>query len=145
MGNSALSKKSDEAGNLPTVTIYTDGSCLGNPGPGGYGAVLVTSQNGSSHRKEIYGGYRLTTNSRMEILAVLRALKELKVTFQVQIFSDSEYVVKSISKGWLERWSSEDWMAKPNKPRTDSDLWRRVYRLLKEHSVTISGVTQFWF
>ena len=58
----------------------------------------------------------------------------------MQIFSDSEYVVKSISKGWLERWRSEDWMAKPNKPRLNSDLWRRVYRLLKEHSVTISWV-----
>jgi len=97
------------------ITIFTDGACRGNPGPGGYGAVLKFN----NHRKELSEGFRLTTNNRMELLAVIRALQELKMTgIPVQIYSDSKYVVDSIEKGWL--WG---WQKKGFKDKKNPDLW----------------------
>ncbi|MFT4855528.1 MAG: ribonuclease HI [Algoriphagus sp.] len=97
------------------ITIYTDGAAKGNPGPGGYGAVLKFG----GHRKELAEGFRLTTNNRMELLAVIRALQELKSTeFPVQIYSDSKYVVDSVEKGWL--WA---WQKKGFKDKKNPDLW----------------------
>lgn len=103
------------------IIIFTDGAAKGNPGPGGYGAVLKFGQ----HRKELSEGFRLTTNNRMELLAVIRALQELKTTeFPVQIYSDSKYVVDAIEKGWL--WS---WQKKGFKDKKNPDLWLRYIPL----------------
>ena len=98
------------------ITIFTDGAAKGNPGPGGYGVVLKYNQ----HRKELSGGYRLTTNNRMELLAVIRALQEIKVRdIPVTVYSDSKYVVDAIEKGWL--WS---WQKKGFKDKKNVDLWK---------------------
>jgi ribonuclease HI len=103
------------------ITIYTDGAAKGNPGPGGYGAVLKFG----GHRKELAEGFRLTTNNRMELLAVIRALQELKsAEFPVQIYSDSKYVVDSVEKGWL--WG---WQKKGFKDKKNPDLWLRYIPL----------------
>ncbi|WP_289030310.1 ribonuclease H, partial [uncultured Algoriphagus sp.] len=99
------------------ITIYTDGAAKGNPGPGGYGAVLKFNK----HRKELSEGFRLTTNNRMELLAVIRALQELKLTgIPVTIYSDSKYVVDAVEKGWL--WG---WQKKGFKDKKNPDLWLR--------------------
>ena len=103
------------------ITIFTDGASRGNPGPGGYGAVLKFN----SHRKELSEGFRLTTNNRMELLAVIRALQELKMTgIPVTIYSDSKYVVDAIEKGWL--WG---WQKKGFKDKKNPDLWLRYIPL----------------
>lgn len=103
------------------ITIYTDGAAKGNPGPGGYGVVLKYNQ----HRKELSGGFRLTTNNRMELLAVIKGLEEIKVTgIPVTIFSDSKYVVDAIEKGWL--WG---WQKKGFKDKKNPDLWRKYIPL----------------
>ena len=103
------------------IIIFTDGAAKGNPGPGGYGVVLKFGQ----HRKELSEGFRLTTNNRMELLAVIRALQELKTTeFPVQVYSDSKYVVDAIEKGWL--WG---WQKKGFKDKKNPDLWLRYIPL----------------
>lgn len=103
------------------ITIYTDGAAKGNPGPGGYGAVLKFGK----HRKELSEGFRLTTNNRMELLAVIRALQAINTTeFPVQIYSDSKYVVDAIEKGWL--WG---WQKKGFKDKKNPDLWLRYIPL----------------
>jgi len=103
------------------ISIYTDGSAKGNPGPGGYGAVLKFN----NHRKELSEGFRRTTNNRMELLAVIRALQEIKLTgIPVQIYSDSKYVVDSVEKGWL--WG---WQKKGFKDKKNPDLWLRYIPL----------------
>ncbi|MBN3520646.1 ribonuclease HI [Algoriphagus lutimaris] len=107
------------------ITIYTDGAAKGNPGPGGYGAVLLFNNKGEILRKELSEGFRLTTNNRMELLAVIRALQALKVTgIPVRIFSDSKYVVDAIEKGWL--WG---WQKKGFKDKKNPDLWLRYIPL----------------
>lgn len=116
------------------VTIYTDGSSRGNPGPGGFGTVLLSG----SHRKEISGGYRKTTNNRMELLAVIAGLEALKRTnTEVLIYSDSKYVVDSVEKGWL--WG---WVKKGFKGKQNADLWKRfipVYKLQKVKFKWVKG------
>lgn len=103
------------------ITIYTDGAAKGNPGPGGYGAVMIYKQ----HRKELAEGFRLTTNNRMELLAVIKGLEELKVQgIPVQIYSDSKYVVDAVEKGWI--WS---WQKKGFKDKKNVDLWKRYIPL----------------
>lgn len=103
------------------ITIYTDGAAKGNPGPGGYGAVLKFNK----HRKELSEGFRLTTNNRMELLAVIRALQAINTTeFPVQIYSDSKYVVDSVEKGWI--WG---WQKKGFKDKKNPDLWLRYIPL----------------
>jgi ribonuclease HI len=103
------------------ISIYTDGAAKGNPGPGGYGAVLKFGK----HRKELSEGFRLTTNNRMELLAVIRALQAINTTeFPVQIYSDSKYVVDSVEKGWL--WG---WQKKGFKDKKNPDLWLRYIPL----------------
>ncbi|CAN5428641.1 ribonuclease HI [soil metagenome] len=110
------------------VTMYTDGSSRGNPGRGGYGVILMAGQ----HRKELSAGYRLTTNNRMELLAVIKGLEALKKSgTEVHIYSDSKYVVNSVEKGWLQGWIRNDFKGgKKNK-----DLWLEYYKLAAQHKV----------
>lgn len=121
---------------LPVVTAWTDGCCLGNPGPGGWAALLISG----SHRKEISGGYKRTTNNRMEILAVIRALEALKERCDVTVRSDSQYVVKAMNEGWAENWKRRGWMTAGKTPAMNPDLWERLLRLRLDHRVTFEWV-----
>ncbi len=112
------------------VDIYTDGSCIGNPGPGGYGAVLVSG----GHRKELAQGFRRTTNQRMELMAVIAALEALKEVSQVRIFTDSMYVRNGIT-AWVETWVRNGWRTAGKKPVMNRDLWERLLRLRNRHSI----------
>ena len=109
------------------ITIYTDGAAKGNPGPGGYGVVMMYKQ----HRKELAGGFRLTTNNRMELLAVIKALEALKKPgSEATIYSDSKYVVEAVTKGWIWNWQKKGFAKTKN-----VDLWRRFIPLYKSHKV----------
>jgi ribonuclease HI len=116
---------------LKQVTIYTDGACLGNPGPGGYGVVLLYGD----HRKELSGGYRLTTNNRMELTAVIQGLAALKKPCEVELFSDSEYVVNAVEKGWARRWRANGWYRSNRQLAENRDLWEQLLRLCERHRV----------
>ena len=112
---------------MSELIIYTDGSSRGNPGPGGYGAIL---QWGAS-RKEISKGYRLTTNNRMELMAVIAALEQLRKTgLNITVYSDSQYIVKAIQQGWLKNWLKTGFKGKKNK-----DLWLRYHELAGRHNL----------
>lgn len=113
------------------VTIYTDGGCSPNPGPGGYGIVLLYGQ----HRKEHSGGYRITTNNRMEITACIKALETLTEPCQVTLHCDSQYVVKAINEGWVKRWQANGWRRNRKDPAKNVDLWTRLLPLLEKHEV----------
>jgi ribonuclease HI len=104
------------------VTIYTDGACLGNPGPGGYGIVLLYGD----HRKEISGGFRLTTNNRMEILAAIIGLEALKAKCRVTLYSDSQYLVNAMQMDWAARWRANNWMRNKREKALNPDLWERL-------------------
>lgn len=116
---------------MKDIEIYTDGACSGNPGPGGYGAVLLYKDR----RKELSEGFRETTNNRMEMLAVIKALQALKESCNVTLYSDSKYVVDAISKGWAEKWKKNNWMRNKNEKALNSDLWKILLELLNEHNV----------
>jgi ribonuclease HI len=118
-------------GGLKQVTIYTDGACLGNPGPGGYGAVLLYGP----HRQEISGGFRLTTNNRMEIMAVIAALEALKEPCRVTLYSDSQYVVNAMAQGWARRWKTNGWKRNQRDEAVNPDLWERLLDLCDQHQV----------
>ena len=118
------------------VTIYTDGACIGNPGPGGYGAVLLHEGN----RQELSGGYRRTTNNRMEIMAVLAGLRSLKEPCRVTVFSDSRYVVDAMSKGWAESWRDKGWRKRDKTPALNPDLWEEMLDLSERHQVEFRWV-----
>ena len=112
---------------LPKIIVYTDGAARGNPGPGGFGAVLMAG----SHRKEISKGFRLTTNNRMELLAVIEALEALRLLpSQVTVYTDSKYVSDSVDKGWLF-----DWERKQFKKKKNPDLWIRFLKIYRQHKV----------
>ncbi len=113
-------------GKMVRVTMYTDGSALGNPGKGGYGVVLLCPP----HRRELSGGYRLTTNNRMELLAVIRGLEALKLPCEVTVYSDSQYVVNAVEKGWV--WG---WERKRFKDKKNPDLWMQYLALSRIHRV----------
>lgn len=113
------------------VVIFTDGGAINNPGPGGYGIVLKYKE----HRKELSGGFRITTNNRMEVFACISGLAALKQKSDVVIFSDSKYVVESISKGWAKRWQSNNWMRNHKEKAENSDLWAKLLGLCEEHNV----------
>ena len=113
------------------ITIYTDGSSLGNPGPGGYGTVLRYN----SHTKELSGGFRCTTNNRMEILAAIEALEALTQPCHVTLHTDSQYLVNSVTKGWARRWQRNGWMRNKKEKAINPDLWERLLTLLKTHQV----------
>lgn len=118
------------------VTIHTDGACLGNPGPGGYGAVLAWGEE----RRELSGGFRLTTNNRMELLAVIEALTSLDQPCAVTLITDSRYVHDAIEKRWLASWQKKGWVNAEKKPVKNQDLWRRLLPLLAAHKVRFSWV-----
>ena len=112
---------------MPNVTIYTDGGASGNPGPGGYGIVLLSGK----HRKELSGGFRLTTYNRMELLAVIIALETHKYDgTDVTIYSDSKYVVDAVTKGWVSNWETKNYAKKKN-----PDLWKRFLKIYPKHNV----------
>jgi len=121
---------------MKKVAIYTDGACSGNPGPGGYGAVLIYGQ----HRKEFSGYEPETTNNRMEIMGVIVALEALKESCRVDLTSDSRYVVDAIEKGWIMRWKQNNWMRNKKEPALNVDLWERLLPLLDKHEVTFHWV-----
>jgi len=121
---------------MKKVTIYTDGACSGNPGPGGYGVVLIHGE----HRKELSGGDPATTNNRMEIMGVIKGLETLKHPCEVDIYSDSRYVVDAIEKGWAQRWQKNKWMRNKTEPALNPDLWETLLTLLKNHKVKFHWV-----
>ena len=117
---------------LKKVDIYTDGSCKYNPGPGGWGAILV--YNG--HEKEITGGEAATTNNRMELCAVIEALAALKEPCEVTLCSDSKYVIDGLEKGWAEGWRARGWKKADKSPALNSDLWERLLEEVSRHKMT---------
>lgn len=119
-----------------TVVIYTDGACSGNPGAGGYGVVLLYG----GKRKEMSEGYRLTTNNRMEVLAVIKGLEALKEPCQVTLYSDSKYVVDAIEKGWVKKWKANGWYRTKKEKASNVDLWERLLVQLERHQVTFQWV-----
>lgn len=118
------------------ITIYTDGAAKGNPGNGGYGTVLLANIDGKHHRKELAEGFRMTTNNRMELLAVIRGLQMLKKEgSKVEIYSDSKYVVESVEKGWIWNWQKKGFKGKKN-----IDMWQTFIPLYKMHKVKFHWV-----
>jgi ribonuclease HI len=115
----------------PEVTIYTDGSCIYNPGPGGYGLVLQYGE----HRKELSAGFRKTTNNRMEIMAAIAGLEALKRPCSVVVWSDSQYLVNAIEKGWAKRWQARSWWRNREERALNPDLWERLLALCAIHRV----------
>ena len=113
------------------VIIYTDGACSGNPGPGGWGAILMYK----SAKKEISGGMKNTTNNIMEITAVIEALKCLKVESDVQVYSDSAYTVNAFKQGWIYKWMKNGWKTANKEPVKNKELWQELYDLTKKHKV----------
>ena len=114
------------------LKIYTDGAARGNPGPGGYGTVLISGK----HRKELSEGYRYTTNNRMELLAVIKGLEELKFDdSNVVVYSDSKYVVDAVEKGWLFNWEKKNFKKKKN-----PDLWKRFLHVYRKHKVNLKWI-----
>jgi ribonuclease HI len=121
---------------MKQVTLFTDGACKNNPGPGGYGAVLIFD----NHRKELSAGYRRTTNNRMEILAAIAGLEALKEPCQVRLVSDSQYLINAIEKGWARRWQANGWKRNSKEKAINPDLWERLLELCKIHKVKFEWV-----
>jgi ribonuclease HI len=118
------------------VIIYTDGACIGNPGPGGYGVVMKYGDK----RKELSGGFRRTTNNRMELMAAIVSLEALKENCHVMLYSDSRYVVESFSSGAAERWRANGWMRDRKNPALNVDLWDRLLHAAERHRVEMIWV-----
>ena len=116
---------------MKQVEIYTDGACSGNPGPGGWGAILLYK----GHRKEISGGEPATTNNRMELTAVISALSLLKEPCVVELYSDSKYVIDALEKGWAVGWKKRGWVKSDKKPALNPDLWERLLELTQVHTL----------
>ena len=116
---------------MKTVTIYTDGACSGNPGPGGWGAILEYM----GHEKELSGGEKNTTNNRMELTAVIKALQALKEPCTVELYSDSKYVIDALEKGWAVSWRKRGWIKSDKKPALNPDLWEILLNLVETHDV----------
>ena len=119
------------------ILIYTDGASLGNPGPGGYGAVLIYGDN----IKELHGGFRLTTNNRMELMGVIAALSSLKSSdYKIIIHTDSKYVVEGIKNGWAALWKRNNWIKSDKKPVMNSDLWKELLDLIEPLDIDFKWV-----
>ena len=116
---------------MKTVTLYTDGACSGNPGPGGWGAILEFM----GHEKELSGGEESTTNNRMELTAVIRGLQALKEPCVVELYSDSKYVIDGLQKGWAASWRKKGWVKSDKKPALNPDLWGQLLDLTEKHTL----------
>ena len=116
---------------MKTITLYTDGACSGNPGPGGWGAILAWE----GHEKELSGGEASTTNNRMELTAVIRGLEALKEPCQVELYSDSKYVIDALEKGWAAGWQKRGWVKSDKKPALNPDLWEQLLALCGVHTL----------
>ena len=116
---------------MKTVTLYTDGACSGNPGPGGWGAILEYM----GHEKELSGGEDNTTNNRMELTAVIEGLSCLKQPCAVELYSDSKYVIDGLEKGWAEGWKKRGWIKSDKKPALNPDLWEKLLELTHIHQM----------
>ena len=116
---------------MKTITIYTDGACSGNPGPGGWGAILRYRDT----EKELSGGAAETTNNRMELTAVIEALRLLREPCIVELYSDSKYVIDALSKGWARGWKARGWVKSDKKPALNPDLWEQLLALAEVHQV----------
>lgn len=114
------------------MQIYTDGACSGNPGPGGYGVVLIYGE----HEKELSGAYDNTTNNRMELMAVIVGLEALKQPCKVALYSDSQYIINAMTKGWLEKWRNNKWMRNKKEKAKNVDLWKRLLSAAQPHQIT---------
>jgi len=121
---------------LPEVTIYTDGACIGNPGPGGYGVVLISGEQ----RHELSGGYKLTTNNRMEIIAAIKGLESVQINSLITLYSDSQYLVNAMMKGWAKKWQQQNWMRTKNEMAKNPDLWQQMLKICSGHKVTFVWV-----
>ncbi|MCR5487070.1 MAG: ribonuclease HI [Lachnospiraceae bacterium] len=125
----------------PEVTIYSDGSSRGNPGPGGYGTILQYRDGaGTLHEREYSEGFPDTTNNRMEIMGVLRGFKELRKPCRVHVVSDSQYVVNAFSKGWLENWQAHGWRGSDKKTVKNVDLWQELLAVMEPHEADFSWI-----
>jgi len=120
---------------MKRVKIYTDGACSGNPGPGGWGAILMYG----SRKKELSGGEGMTTNNRMELLGVITALSALTEPCQVQLYTDSQYIARAINEKWLDSWKAKGWRRKGGELK-NIDLWQELDRLLNVHAVEFNWV-----
>lgn len=121
---------------MKKVTIYTDGACRNNPGPGGWGVILTYG----NAKKELSGGEKETTNNRMELTAAIRALSALRESCEVLLYSDSKYLVDSINLGWAEKWRANNWKKGKNEEAKNPDLWEELLTLIKKHKVTFEWV-----
>ena len=121
---------------MQKVTIYTDGACSGNPGPGGWAAVLISNDL----KKEISGGDKNTTNNIMELTAIIEGLKALKFECEVEIYSDSSYCVNAFNQGWIYNWMKKGWKTASGDEVKNQDLWQELYDLTKKHKVTFNKV-----
>jgi len=125
------------ADNKMRVTIYTDGSSRGNPGPGGYGAVLLyVDPSGTEHRRELSQGYRHTTNNRMELMGAIVALEALKRPCKVDLHTDSQYVCQAFNDHWIDGWIRRGWKTAGKKPVKNPDLWQRLLAAVEPHDVS---------
>ena len=125
----------EEQNNLTEITIYTDGACSGNPGKGGWGAILMYK----NHKKPISGFEEHTTNNRMEMMAVIKSLEMLTKSCVVNLFTDSKYVANGITE-WLSKWKKNNWKNSSKKPVENQDLWKRLDELLQQHQVKVNWV-----
>ncbi len=116
---------------MEKVIIYTDGACSGNPGPGGWGAILMYKDN----KKEISGGKKDTTNNVMELTAVIEGLKMLKFPCDVEVYSDSAYVVNAFNQKWINSWIKNNWKTSGKEPVKNKEIWQELYELTKIHNV----------
>jgi ribonuclease HI len=119
---------------MKQVTIYTDGACKGNPGPGGWGALLSIGEGETKHEKELFGGEAQTTNNRMEMMAVIEALQALKAPCEVLLYADSSYVLKGITE-WLPSWKARGWKTAAKTPVKNEDLWRALDSARQRHQI----------
>ena len=129
-------RKRRKRDDMKTVTIYTDGACSGNPGPGGWGAILMYG----AHKKELSGGEAQTTNNRMELTGVITALSALTEPCIVELYSDSKYVIDALEKGWAKGWQAKGWIKADKKPALNPDLWEQLLSLCDRHKVNLHWV-----